>query len=713
MAGKQTGNSQQFNSLQAGLLPTHEANNPASQRYQHGLQESVGVKVISGRVTHMPSPSAPETHKLPLDFVPYKDGSYYKRNTAGSSGESLTTTIPTDFTNVSIQPLSLSDRIKSKMSSGDFLARPSTNDNTGKYESGGWQSFDKPSDYTEASCKVFATGEKIAVGGNLKFVRAVSFSDDSGLRWGMVGRKKASKRVKYRNGFFAKEYDLSIDETSDQYTVVNGNGSKSSAWSVYSYPIMVDIVKGTIEVHPIIRTLKAGQLLEATADIYLVGEIKMFKSSVAASDLFKNPRSYSQAFTSKLGNTSASVSWDASKQSDKQIEDEVDTIYVLRWGTGDTGLGTSDTPIQTLGAEIDSNAFGFPANAVSSTATNNMFDFAFMRNKVHHKRRIGIANFIPSSAITGFDKPSCVGFSKIDAGNDRGQTTVLSSAPTAPFVAFLDGDAQWVEIGYQGIFAGSSNGEFIISGDTDATSFTVNRISSIGSIAPRDRNYCDNSCQLNGVIYFITKTGIASLTFSNESQSYIPRTVNIVDYANSSPVSIASSKMNGSIIVTCADGSIISVFQETGSASMVNVPMPDGYDLVGVRTEDGEPLFVALSNATYKSIKFSETQVSDSTFMTTRFFAGPEKISKINKVYLFLSNSFGGRVRAEGQESWTEIGYTAQEIADWTSGKSFTGTKEVFIGDVAGDHGSGRAIEVNFTSSEPMNIVGISVGGDS
>lgn len=185
------------------------------------------------------------------------------------------------------------------------------------------------------------------------------------------------------------------------------------------------------------------------------------------------------------------------------------------------------------------------------------------------------------------------------------------------------------------MYCGTDDAEYLISGEQDLKAYNLRKISSVGGSASINQDLFDASTQLDGVIYFLTKTGFATFQFSNEAQGYIPKRINLIDYGFSTPTSIASFRDGRCILMfapsinvpnaygSYPSNSIIIYTAESGSITSLNfaelVFSGSTYQAIGVRT-DKDATYVIYSNGTLKRmVKISDTKVSGSTIRTTRF----------------------------------------------------------------------------------------------
>lgn len=767
MAGRTIGNSSNFNSLQAGMLPIHESQNPVDQRYQSGLELAGGISFSRGRVSKFVGVENVSPHVFPADYVPYPDAEFYKRNTSNGSVSTFTT-IPSD--DIIGASESLGSRLERIISEGNPLSRPRVASSalvvgtiyritfvgTSNWNAVGYvgtpaigglftatgtitgdglamqadlasvnqygdKTFFLPSSpYTGSQSKLLAANETSAVNINLKYARAVSYNSGDGIRWGVIGKVKfyVRKTEQYYLSALPRtlvgNYTIGWNDRSVQdieeyigYTICNGSGKKI----ISTY--YTDLSGGTlssgatervkwemfVEVSVVIETVKSGSIIKnGLLDLYLVGRGDML--NIAGLE----PRSFS--YKSSYGDKRTATT-DRLTDSFESLSD-ASSIYILRWASAgeDQGFSDVDTPaLQAVGA---STAFSY--TNVATTGSTQFF-FSFARNKISYGRRVGIAR-LKSTQNLGIPQDSGIGFAQQNNGAIS-TIAIPATTETEPYFVILDSSPVWVEVGYKGVFCGTEYGEYLISNEALAKSYSVQRISSIGATdSPASLDYCDSSTLINGTIYFLTKTGVAHLQFSTEAQTYIPSKVNLEEYGYSGPSSISSSRKYNCLFVSFKNGSTACIFLDTGAISYftpMNKSDSTG-DLVyvGTRTENGEPVFVFRSQTAYKMAGLSSNFLT-SRIRTTKFFSGPERVAKINKVYLYLSESFGGRVRVTGNDDWISIPYEPDEIA----AKLFTGVKEISVYDTVGPHGTGKSIEIEFAPDEPMNIVGVSVGGDS
>jgi hypothetical protein len=707
MAGKTVGDTIQFNSMQAGQLALHESKNPSSPRYAHGLESADGVVALAGRLTHAPLPEdTSSAHLYPADYCPYPDSSYYLRNTASGDAASLTGDI-SGLTTAN----NLSDTLNNMMIAGNYLAYTSTSG----FPGGKYNSFNGA--LNNSACRVGTATTSFLTSGKVKFVRAVAFTVGGIQRWAIVGDIGVkTKQQWFEYIIFYKENNL--DETpSSPVTICNGKGSYTESGKSAWYEPTV----GTFTVIPETETIPLPAVT-LVSDLYLVGKMSMFDLIKNKGDTsFTDARSRSFTVTAHSG-TVATYTHDKSLNGEKPDDND---IYILAWGTG----GAS--PVWSIGSSDDSavQALKFTSTDIFTVSTGftggSTFAFMTPRNKIVGKRRVGIAQ-VGTGASGAGPRSGCIGFSKVFDNAGSGNHRVIGTLSTDPYVVTLDSKAPlWVEVSYQGVYCGTDDAEYLISGEQDLKAYNLRKISSVGGSASINQDLFDASTQLDGVIYFLTKTGFATFQFSNEAQGYIPKRINLIDYGFSTPTSIASFRDGRCILMfapsmdvpgtyaSYPSNTIIIYTPESGSITSLNFPQlvvsSSTYYPIGVRT-DKDNTHVIYSNGTIKKmVHISNTKISGSNIRTTRFMVGPERIPKINKIYLMMSNSFGGRVRVEGQTEWEQIPYSSTEIALG----SFTGTKEIRVADTVSDHSIGKYIEINFTADEKMNLVGVAVGGDS
>jgi hypothetical protein len=691
-----------INNLQAGQLPVHEARNPGSARYSNGLIEATGARFIGGRVTHANGTTPPENHLFKNDFVPYPDGKTYLRNTDKSPADT-TSALTADLPATGIAE-SLNDKISRMINGQLHLSKTGIADNaynqTGKYNK-----FDIG--LTNANARlVSSTGDIIYVSKDIRYCRAIIYTEPTDVTqyWTTLGTKKFWKsEVDYLLG--GVTLDRQQDDTgSKPITICNGKEAISDYTEIYHDIVFYSNLRASINISPIIYTIKKGWYKPtASTSLYLVGKMKMFSGSP------KDPRRY--AYTAgEINDTQLS---DVSVNTDNSRQDQIgmDDVYVMRWSVA----GTEDQIDYNLD-DSDVQALNVPYAWTSQPpgATAKTFFFSTARNKVVRLRRCGVAQFVDntgtSQATTG-ERDFYVGFTKLAVGAGDGNVRTVGGSAGDAYLATLGEKPLWVEPGYQGVFAGTEEAEYLISNEQSTTSFTVQKIASIGS-GSATTDYCDAATTLYGNIYFITKRGVARLQFSTERNSYIPVITDIVDMGFSKPLSIASSKELNCIILFCEDGRFVQIAPDTGAVSVVRFASPstsvDLYSPVGVCTESGEVKFVWVSGTTYRQTFLSRNTVSATNLRTTFFGAFPESYTKINKVFIALSDSFGGRVKASSQIEWQDIEYTGEEI----QARNFTGIKQLYLRDFVANESEGRGIDISFEADENMNIAYVAVEGE-
>jgi len=694
---------QAINTLQSGQLATHEAHNPSSQKYANGLIKATGVRFTGGRATHANGVGPFSPHLFRTDFVPYPDGGTYIRNTNATLADSVST-LSSDLASSTSE--SLDDRLKKLITQQYHLSRIGTEEDTTHLYSGRPDKFlDGVSSAGSLICS--STSDVIYLANDISYVRAIKYIDPTTLnpRWGILGktRRYFSDIVVFGN------ISGGLPSTvTDEYTICNGfeKVSRKSGRSSSSGQMTWT---ENLEVSPVVFTIKKGWYNPfSNISMYLVGKLGMFTPSAEFTPVDRktyNMFSDSYQFTNLT--TADTI----------QLPTGYEGIFVVRWATTsedqiayDSSSPTSDSLVQSLYNEYTLK------QATASTSTRRFY-FTTARNKVVKLRRCGVAQFVDtlSSTQTNGERDFYVGFTKLATSTGSGLAMTIDTSTTddtTQYMVYLGSKPLWVEPVYQGVFAGTSDGEFLISNEQLAKSYSVQRISSVGSGAGTT-DYIDVATSLYGITYFLTKRGVAHLNFSTERNSYIPSVVDMVDMGFKKPVSICSSKSLDCVLVHCYDGTIVQMSPETGAFSTISVASPDTesvkYQFIGLATEDGEAKFVWLSESgSYVQAFLSDQTSLASTVVTTAFSNQPNSNVKFNKVILSLSNSFGGKVGVYGNDL-VDIPYTADEIA----ARSFTGIKTVIINDLISRPGEEKSIQVEFESNNDMNISYIGIEGEA
>ena len=580
-----------YNNLQAGQLPHHEANNPSSQRYNNGLIQASGARFIGGRVTHANGTTQPSSHLFLSEFVPYPDGKTYIRNT-DAAGADTVAALSADTSAGVIE--SLSDKLPRLVNAQAHLAKTGIADNnynqTGKYNK-----FDIG--LVDVGARLASsTGDVIYVSQDIRYCRAITYTDPTDIvqYWGLVGVRSFHRDEQHYTGG-SRNFNRSRDDTGiNPITIVQGKESVSDYTDlVADLGLTYRKFSAYIDISPKIYTIKKGWYKPtASVSLYLVGKMKMFSGSP------RDPRQYSHHFPSIDDSNLHAL--DLNTNSVRQNQTGLDDVFILRWATGTEDQITyslNDTDVQAL--DLAYGLTSQPPGAIAKT-----FYFSTARNKVVKLRRCGIAQFVDNTAggLTNGERDFYVGFTALASAPGSGNTRVLGAAAGDPYLATLGKKPTWVEPAYQGVFAGTQDGEFLIANEQSQATFTIQKISSVGS-GSDTTDYCDCSTSLYGNIYFITKRGIARLQFSQERNSFIPVITDTIDMGFAKPLSIASSKTLNCIIVFCQDGSWIQISPDTGAVSVVDFVAPSTdsalYSPVGVCTENGEVKFIWVSNSVY------------------------------------------------------------------------------------------------------------------
>ncbi len=700
------------NTLQSGQLPEHEANNPASPRFQNGLLVADGARFIGGRVTHANSTTKASAHLFRTDFVPYPDGRTYLRNTDKTAVDT-SATLSADTAAGTAE--SFNDQLDRYLNNQTALSSAGIADlnyrSTGKYDK-----FTNGLTWVNARL-ASSTGDVIYVAKDIKYCRAVIYTDprDSIQYWSVLAKKKLWVRDHWRGWAFDSYHRDTKDKTGN-YPITISQGKESNSKESAERPSSGgrSFLTANIEIQPIIYTIKRGWYKPtASVSLYLVGKMMMFRQELVSDVIYPvDPKEYSLS-SGELGSVNNSVSVDTNNK--RQNQSELEDVYVLRWATATedqityANLETGSDPVQAL--DVQYGLTSQPPGAVTKK-----FYFQTARNKVSRLRRIGIAHFVDSTGTsqpTNGERDFYVGFTKLAAAAGDGANTTIGTAATDAYIASISGKPMWVELGYQGVFAGTADGEYIISNEQSATDYTIQKISSVGA-GQSGTDYVDASTSLDGIIWFITKRGIAHLQFSNESQTFIPVIIDILDMGFSKPKSISSSKTIKVLIVCCEDGTTLQLDPVSGAVSTITVSNPgidsNLYDLIGTCTEDGESKFVWVSAGSYYQSFLDINSQIQTTIVTTAFGQSQESNVKINKVFLSLSKSLGGQVRIYGQDDdeWIDIPYTPDDLALGY----FSGIKEVIVNDVLQNKNTGKQIEVRFDSQDAMNLAYISIMGE-
>lgn len=700
------------NTLQAGQLPEHEANNPSSPRFANGLLIANGARFVGGRVTHANGTTKSSQHLFRTDFVPYPDGRTYLRNT-DKTADDTSSTLPSDTAAGTSE--SLNDQLDRFLNNQTALASAGISDlnyrSTGKYDK-----FTNGLTWVNARL-ASSTGDVIYVSKDIKYCRAVVYTDprDSVQYWSVLARKKLWVRDEWRGHLFDGWHDDRKDKTGNYpITIAHGKEFNSRTKRESDLSGADSRLTANIEIQPIIYTIKRGWYKPTSSiSLYLVGKMMMFRQELVSNTFYPiDPKEYSLS-SGELGSKNNSVSVDTNDK--RQSQGDLEDVYVLRWATATedqityANLETGSDPVQALDAQ-----YGLTSQPPG--AITKKFYFQTARNKVSRLRRVGIAHFVDSTGTaqpTNGERDFYVGFTKLAAAAGDGANTTIGTSATDAYIASIGGKPMWIELGYQGVFAGTSDGEYIISNEQSATDYTIQKISSVGA-GQSGTDYIDASTSIDGIIWFITRRGIAHLQFSNESQTFIPIVIDIIDMGFSKPKSISSSKTIKVLIVCCEDGTVLQIDPITGAVSTISVSNPGTdstlYDLVGTCTEDGESKFVWISAGVYyQSFLDSNSKIS-TTIVTTSFGQSQETNVKINKVFISMSKSLGGKVRIYGQDDskWVDIPYTPEDLQLGY----FSGIKEIPIYDSVQNKNTGKQIEVIFDSQDQMNISYISVSGE-
>jgi len=701
---------QAINTLQSGQLATHEAHNPSSQKYANGLISANGVRFIGGRATHANGVRDFTDHKFRTDFVPFPDGGTYIRNSSALLADTVSA-LSADLPSSTVQ--SLNDRIDSMFAQQKHLARIGSAEDPDHVITGRNDMFlDGISSGNSLICS--NTTDSIYVAQDIPYYKAVIYTDPetNTRRWGVVGIYKLRIGDYDQNGIKngIRRYAICNGNeyaSKNIYYGSNSNGSINYVTTINIYPIQFVIKKGWY--HPL-----------SNIGLYLVGKMGMFNSSSVYEVKDLNTYVFSSTYDSlDTGGT-------------KQSPSGLDNIPIFRWATtseDQTVYNPSDsnhlaewyqeTSINDIFGPVATSSYSGYSFSSATGGAVRQFYFTTARNKVIKLRRCGVAQFVDtasSSNKTNSERDFYVGFTKLATSPGDSLLTTIGTSTTddgSQYIAYLGSKPLWVEAVYQGVFAGTSEGEYLISNEQLAKSYTVQKISSVGSGA-ETTDYTDVATSLYGITYFITKRGIAHLNFSTERNSYIPSIVDMLDMGFSRPVSICSSKSLNCVIIHCSDGTIVQMAPDTGALSVIDVGSPstsisDTYLFKGVATEDGEAKFVWISNTGVYVQSFLSDSISiPSTLVTTAFSNNTNSNVKFNKIIISISKSFGGKVGVYGKEL-VDIPYTADEIA----ARSFTGVKTILVNDLISAPGEEKCVEVSFESNNEMNISYVGIEGEA
>ncbi len=712
-----------FNSMQAGRLPTHEARNPLSQRYANGLITAENARFIGGRVTHANGCTPITDLILNCDKMPYPDGRYYLRNTDEGSVKTASS-VPNDTASGAGVTETFNDRLERMINQQLHIAHTGNSDpvykSYGKADVGLGNYSDNR--ITDINARVLNNGEAFNVTKKIRYVRAVVYTNtDTGkLQWAILGKKTQKKTDKWSYGAFAFGRSQETRDETGSYpiTICNGSegvsGSRDDTNGAPPPVTQFSTLEASISIEPIINTIDRGTPV-AGISLYLVGKMRMFSG-------FTDPKSYTYSASNIGGVGGKNVDLNTSKvtQSQSGYED----IYILRWATATEDqinlalLETGSDPVQAL-APLNTITYPF---TFSAPGVNQTIFFSTVRNKVLKLRRVGICQLIDSGGASPSSQPTTgtdfyIGFSKLVGTKGDGNVRIIAGTAGDPYVVPLGSTPRWIELGYQGIFCGTDEAEFLISNEQDQTKYTVQRISSVGC-GSGQTDYIDASTSLNGNIYFLTKRGMSHLQFSTEKQSFIPQTIDMIDMGFAKPKSIASSKQLNCIVIHCEDGTFVQIAPDTGAISTI-IPLnpTDGttfYSIVGLSTDNGEARFVWVSGSSYKQNFLSDTSFLTTTIETTAFGSMPEAATKLNRLFISMSDTFGGQIvvggqlKADGSPDWQQLKYDS--VA--TQNASFTGIMRIDLNMVIDNQDAGKTILLQFSAQDKMNISYVAVEGE-
>ncbi len=606
----------------------------------------------------------------------------------------------------------LTDKVKSGLAAGNYAARPASGGDAGN---GKWIG-----PYAGGTVPFWyhLGADNVQNADGFPYLRAFPFVNAGGeTEYGILCRKTVTFRDVYGTQY--REWVFSDGAVATSLVFGRGSLKSTSRTRKNTYQDYFVEITASITIEPVVFWAPKGWLQFPSADLTIVGKAAMFRGAPSLAQY-----SYSRTVNhhGDLGgvyDSDVSVAVDTNNDS-PSVESILD-YTVLSWGVppvpvDDTTMPGKDAP--------------WTASTSAEVAAKSFF-FMTTRTAVIGARRFGKAMYTDTAAATIKDDRNVgIGATQVNHGATRSIGTL---ATDAYFLTLESGVPEWWEPTYQGVIVGTAVAEHVLSAEQInpgvSGGASTRKISSVGTPL-----FCDDrraiSCQLGGAAFFCAHRGIATLTFSQERQMYLPNLVDFVTMGYGQPLSVAASRSLGVIVAVTAT-IIVWMNPQTGGITTARIPTQtnpaDGktYTLYGVDTVDGEPLFVWINTegtVTYLESRLSASARGRAFFRTSRFGAFAGKSPSITGLWLTLNNTRGGRARVAApryngvEQPWQELRFTQVEYGDKDSADSdnptgFSGVMDMssVVTDVVGGENEGKAIEIEFLDNEPFELVAVTV----